>query len=94
MQDEEAAVVAEDQPDEAEALSKLQKLLDTERMLKQQAVNKLAEIMARKDFKPPTKKVINTLILIMHRHAELKYDAIKQFYGNVSLMALYKYLDQ
>merc|ERR1719490_641781 len=25
-------------------------------MLKQQAVNKLAEIMARKDFKPPTKK--------------------------------------
>ena len=65
MQDEEAAVVAEDQPDEAEALSKLQKLLDTERMLKQQAVNKLAEIMARKDFKPPTKKVINTLILIV-----------------------------
>ena len=47
MQDEEAAV-AEDQPDEAEALSKLQKLLDTERILKQQAVNKLAEIMARK----------------------------------------------
>ena len=47
MQDEEA-VVPEDQPDEAEALSKLQKLLDTERILKQQAVNKLAEIMARK----------------------------------------------
>ena len=40
--------MAEDQPDEAEALSKLQKLLDTERILKQQAVNKLAEIMARK----------------------------------------------
>ena len=54
MQDEEATV-AEDQPD-AEAMSKLQKLLDTERILKQQAVNKLAEIMARKDFKPPTKK--------------------------------------
>ena len=31
----------EDQPDEAEALSKLQKLLDRERILKQRAVNKL-----------------------------------------------------
>ena len=43
----------EDEPDrepaaEPEAMSKLQKLLDTERILKQQAVNKLAEIMARK----------------------------------------------
>merc|ERR1719367_2449152 len=55
MQDEREETLAEDQPD-AEAMSKLQKLLDTEQMLKQQAVNKLAEIMARKDFKPPTKK--------------------------------------
>ena len=31
------------QLDESEALSKLQQLLDTERILKQQAVNKLAE---------------------------------------------------
>ena len=44
----EEAAVSEDQPDDAEALSKVQKLLDTERILKQQAVNKLAEIMARK----------------------------------------------
>ena len=46
-----AAVHAEDQPDDAAAEKKrLQKLLDTERVLKQQAVNKLAEIMNRKDF--------------------------------------------
>ena len=43
MQVEEAAV-AEDQPDEAEGMSKVQKLLDTERTLKQQSVNMLAEI--------------------------------------------------
>ena len=35
MQDEREETLAEDQPD-AEAMSKLQKLLDTERMLKQQ----------------------------------------------------------
>lgn len=39
-----------------EEVSKLQKLLDTERLLKQQAVNKLAEIMNRKDFIKKDKK--------------------------------------
>ena len=37
-------------------LAKLQKLFETERMLKQQAVNKLAEIMNRKDFLPKKDK--------------------------------------
>ena len=37
-------------------MTKLQKLLDTERILKQQAVNKLAEIMNRKDFVKKDKK--------------------------------------
>ena len=36
-------------------LAKTQKLLSTEKLLKQQAVNKLAEIMNRKDFLNPGK---------------------------------------
>jgi hypothetical protein len=53
-------LIDEDQPDDAEALrKKLQKLLDTERILKQQAVNKLAEIMNRKDFNKVNKKEVN-----------------------------------
>ncbi len=39
-----------DVSDNVDEVSKMRKLLDTERMLKQQAVNKLAEIMNRKDF--------------------------------------------
>ena len=46
-EDKEAAV-SEDQTDEADALSKMQKQLETERQLKDQAVNKLAELMAAK----------------------------------------------
>jgi len=45
-----------DAPDSPGATAKMQKLLDTERMLKQQAVNKLAEIMNRKDFQKEDKK--------------------------------------
>ncbi len=37
-------------------VTKLQKLLDTERILKQQAINKLAEIINRKDFQKEDKK--------------------------------------
>ncbi len=51
------------QPDSIDAVSvdhaemaKLKKLLETEKILKQQAVNKLAEIMARKDFQKKDKK--------------------------------------
>ena len=43
-------------PGNEHEMSKLQKLLDTERILKQQAVNKLAEIMNRKDFVKKDKK--------------------------------------
>ena len=43
--------------EEAKAeLAKTQKLLSTEKLLKQQAVNKLAEIMNRKDFLNQGKK--------------------------------------
>ncbi len=41
---------------DGDEMSKLQKLLETERILKQQAVNKLAEIMNRKDFQEKDKK--------------------------------------
>ena len=43
-------------PGNEHEMTKLQKLLDTERILKQQAVNKLAEIMNRKDFVKKDKK--------------------------------------
>ena len=45
----EEAAVSEDQPDEADDPSELHTLLDTERTLKQQSVNKLAEIEREKE---------------------------------------------
>ncbi|TRY62146.1 hypothetical protein TCAL_11305 [Tigriopus californicus] len=46
----------EDHTDSVMEKQKLEKLLDQERLLKQQAVNKLAEIMNRKDFQKKDKK--------------------------------------
>lgn len=45
-----------DNTDSTAEVSKMRKLLDNEKLLKQQAINKLAEIMNRKDFNKKDKK--------------------------------------